>query len=247
MKSLTLLFLGLLFPLNLFGSFDEMLIGGRPALKGEFPEIIYISSGAARCSAVLVSDQVIITAAHCVKDQGEIGPVSSKQVDFVHEQIVYTAVCSQAPLYRDQIEDHDFALCKTDKRLTIKPASVSKIAPKIGSKILLTGYGCIDGKNGGRGGNDGILRIGKAKVTKLPEKKDHWFYTEDVSALCFGDSGGPAMLSKKEKHKVIGINSRGNIKKLSLLTALFTIESIEFMESYAQENQVDICGITKNC
>lgn len=247
MKSLTLLFLGLLFPLNLFGSFDEMLIGGRPALKGEFPEILYISSGGARCSAVLVSDQVIITAAHCVKDQGEIKPVSEKIIDFVHEQIVYTALCSQAPLYRDQIEDHDFALCKIDKHLNIKPASVSKKAPAIGSKVLLTGYGCLGGDNGGNKGNDGILRIGKAKVTKLPKGKNHWFYTKDSSALCFGDSGGPAMLSEKEKHKVIGINSRGDIKTISFLTALFTIESIEFMESFAQENQVDICGITKNC
>lgn len=247
MKSLTLLFLSLFFPLNILASFDEMLIGGRPAFKGEFPEIIYISSGAARCSAVIVSDQVIVTAAHCVKDQGEIKPVSEKLVDFVHEQVVYTALCSQAPLYRDQIEDHDFALCKTDKRLSVKPASVSKLAPRVGSKILLTGYGCLSGDNGGSGGNDGILRVGKAKVTKLPEGSDHWFYTKDNSALCYGDSGSAAMLSEKEKHKVIGINSRGDIKTSSLLTALFTPQSIEFMESFAEENKVDICGITKKC
>lgn len=248
MKKYAFFCISLFIPFSLFAaSFDPMLIGGRPALKGELPEILYISSGAARCSAVLVSDQVLITAAHCVKDKGEVGPVSKTNIDFVREQVVYTAVCSQAPLYRDQIEDHDFALCKTDKRLTAKPASVSKNPLKVNDIVLLTGYGCTSGDSGGRGGNDGILRVGKAKVTKLPSVKDHWFYTEDTSALCFGDSGGPVMLSEKKKHNVVGVNSRGDIRTLSLLTALFTPESVEFMESFAEENAVDICGITKDC
>lgn len=248
MKSLMLFFLTVL-SFNLLASFDPMLIGGRPALKGEFPEILYISSGSSRCSAVVISDQVIATAAHCVRDQGEIRPVSEKLVDFVHEQIVYTAICSQAPLYRDQKEDHDLALCKVDKRLPIKPAKVSRVSPRMSSIVLLTGYGCTKGNSDGSssGGNDGILRVGKAKVTKLPKEKNHWFYTEDLSALCFGDSGGPSMLSEKEKHSVIGINSRGDIQKLSLLTALFTIESVEFMEAFAQEKNVKICGITNDC
>lgn len=244
------LFLLVLFHVNLYaGSFDPMLIGGRPALRGEFPEIVYISSGAARCSAVVVSDRVIITAAHCVRDQGEIGPVSEKEIHFVREQTVYTAVCSQAPLYRDRIENHDMALCKVDKSLPIKPAKVSRLSPKISSMVLLTGYGCTKGGSDGSssGGNDGILRVGEATVTKLPKDKNHWFYTEDTRALCFGDSGGPAMMSEKEKHSVIGVNSMGDIQKKSLLTALFTSQSIEFMESFARDQNVEICGITREC
>ena len=224
-------------------SYEPMLIGGRPASKGEYPEIVYIHSGNARCSATVIGPKVILTAGHCVADEGSIGPVA-EIVDFVVDQTVYSAVCKQAPMYRDQTEDHDMALCKVDKRLSVKPAKISKLGPKLGEEVVLSGYGCVQA--GGGGGNDGILRIGKAKVTKLPQGKDHWFYTQDKSALCFGDSGGPALLNKKE-HLLIGVNSRGNIKDLSLLTALYTSESIKFFEDFAEEQEVEICGISDKC
>lgn len=223
--------------------FHPELIGGKPVERGAYPEIVYIRSGDARCSATIIGPQVILTAGHCVADQGSIGP-AAEVVDFVIDKVSYSAQCQQAPLYRDQIEDHDMALCKVDKELSVKPASISKIGPKIGDKIILTGYGCI--QPGGGGGNDGTLRMGLSTVSKLPVGKDHWFYTQDDSALCFGDSGGPSLL-KSEEHLLIGVNSRGNIKDLSLLTALWTPESIAFFQDFARDSEVSICGVTDDC
>lgn len=226
-------------------TFDFNLIGGRPATKGEYPETVYISSGNARCSASVIGPRVIMTAGHCVADDGQIGPVAvSNTVAFSIDKTSYTAKCKQAPMYRDHTEDHDMALCKVDKAVSIKPGSISKKGPQLGEKVILSGYGCV--KPGGGGGNDGILRIGKAKVIKLPEGKDHWFYVQDTAALCFGDSGGPSFLDSKE-HLIIGVNSRGNIKDLSLLTAVYTQESLDFFEEFAKDQEVEICGITTDC
>lgn len=245
MKKIVLFLLAFSSSIGSASAFEPELIGGRPAKTGEFPEIVYIRSGGARCSASIIGPRVILTAGHCVKENGSIGPVEFDEiVDFVVDQIVYTAQCKQAPLYRDSIEDHDMALCKVDKPLKVKPASISKEGPKLGQEVILTGYGCV--KEGGVGGNDGILRIGKAKVIRLPQDKNFWFYTKDISALCFGDSGGPSMLDEKS-HLVIGVNSRGNIKDLSLMTALFTEESVGFMKSFAEEQEVEICGVTTSC
>lgn len=226
---------------------DPDLIGGRPIAKGEFPEIVYIRSGLSRCTATIVSDQVIITAAHCVKDEGIIQPVLAQDVDFVIEQIIYKAMCNQAPLYRDKLEDHDLALCITDKKMNIKPASVLVKKPLIGQKVLLAGYGCVDSNI--HKGKDGILRVGQSTVTRLPSGKKHWFSTEQDAALCFGDSGGPVMYSAygKNRHSMIGVNSMGNINDLSLFTALFTDASVKFMSDFARDNEVDICGMTKKC
>lgn len=237
------IFLSFLFSFQIVAGPEPSLIGGRPANRGEYPEIVYIRSGNARCSATIVGPEVILTAGHCVADQGSIGPVA-EIVDFVIDQTAYTAKCRQAPLYRDNIEDHDVALCKVDKSMDVVPAKISSEGPKIGQEVILTGYGCV--KEGGGGGNDGILRVGKSRVTQLPQGSNHWFYTRSATALCYGDSGGPSLLVS-DKHLLIGVNSRGNIKDLSLLTALYTAESMEFLNAFAEEENVEICGITSAC
>lgn len=221
------------------------LIGGRVADQGEHPEIIYIRSGHSYCSATVIGEEVILTAAHCVQDMGEIGPTGFDYVDFVFEKEIYTARCKQAPLYKSKKEDHDFALCKTDHVLAVQPAKISKKGPALDEVVMLSGYGCTD--SNGNGGNDGKLRIGEAKVTQLPKGKDHWYRTEDASALCYGDSGGPSMIGDGSSKEVIGVNSRGDIHRLSLLTALYTRESIQFLEKFALEQKVEICGITEDC
>lgn len=231
----------------LVGNNDE-LIGGRIAKPGEFPEIIYIRSVDAYCSATVIGSEVILTAAHCVADEGDVQNTGFDYVDFVIEKQIYHAHCKQAPLYKADVEDHDMALCKTDRPLSIEPASVSKTAPKLGEIVMLSGYGCIevDADGDGHGGNDGTLRIGKAKVKRLPRGKYHWFDTAiPQSTLCSGDSGGPAMFM--ETHKVIGVNSRGDSKSLSMMTALWTAKSIEFFQKYAEKEKVSICGITEDC
>lgn len=223
---------------------EPTLIGGTPAEKGDFPEIVYISNGSARCSATVIGPQVILTAGHCVADQGSI-----KNVDFVVDQIVFNAKCAEAPQYRDHTEDLDFALCKTDRVIDVKYASVSKVGPRVGDSATLAGYGCI--KKGGGGGNDGILRVGAAPVVSLPSGTNNWYGTDGASALCFGDSGGPSFVKvvspKSDKHQVIGVNSRGDIDHVSYLTALWIDKSQKFFKDFASRNAVDICGITKEC
>lgn len=228
----------LFFSSNIIVANEETLIGGRAAKDGEYPEVVYISNGRSKCSATIVGPKVILTAAHCVADNGEIKPA-----EFVVSQTIYKAKCKQAPQYRDNTEDLDIAICKTDKKMNVAYASISKTGVSIGQEVVLMGYGCI--REGGGGGNDGILRVGKAKVTRLPSGSNNWYYTKDTSALCFGDSGGPSML--KDSHTVIGVNSRGNIKDLSMLAAVYLSKAIKFFEEFARDNDVKVCGINKKC
>lgn len=223
---------------------EQTLIGGKIAKPGMWPEVVYITNGKGACTATVVGPNVILTAAHCVKDGGDIRPLN-----FVIEQTVYQAKCTHHPMYKDKYS-YDFALCKVNSNIDVQYASIANEGPELDKDIMLMGYGCI--KKGGGSGNDGKLRYGKAKVTALPsDTYNHaggqYFYTKGSSALCFGDSGGPAMLANTKKHIVIGVNSRGNIKDWSLLSSTFLNGFRDFASDFENKNNVEICGISKNC
>lgn len=251
MKKLIFMFL---FFLSEIALADPVLIGGKIAKPGEFPEVVYISSGRSRCSATIVGPNVILTAAHCIQDGGEIFPA-----EFVIQQQAFKAKCMHHPEYSTRYS-FDFALCKTKQPIEgIKPATISKIAPEVGKKASLMGFGCINPRRpdgGADGGNDGKLRWGNALVTQIDNGVNgvgggQYFYTSDETSLCFGDSGGPAMLPlsnpKAEAHYVIGVNSRGNIVDRSLLSSTFMDGFQNWAKAYAMSNDVEICGINKDC
>jgi secreted trypsin-like serine protease len=218
---------------------EPSLIGGRPADPKDWPASVYISSGGGRCTATVIGPHVLITAAHCVSNGGT--------ATFAVLANRYSAKCTHSKAYSGN-STADYALCKIDKMVEGIPYESVLLDPnvlKVGSEIMLTGYGCV--RRGGGGGNDGIYRIGEAKVTKLPSGSNNDIVTDRQSvALCFGDSGGPAFYYlDKTKRVVISINSRGNIADTSYLSALFTTEGVRFMNAWQQGNDmVGICGLS---
>jgi hypothetical protein len=144
--------------------------------------------------------------------------------------------------------DHDLALCKINKKVEGIPFESVNTDPSllaVNKEILLTGYGCV--RQGGGGGNDGVYRIGEAKIIALPDPYD--LTARGKAALCFGDSGGPAFIyldELKSKRVQISVNSKGDIRTTSYLTVTSSEASIDFMKKWASENKVEICGVTEN-
>ncbi|MBP6218799.1 MAG: trypsin-like serine protease [Oligoflexales bacterium] len=223
---------------------QEDLIGGRPVGEGEFSEIVHIRSGASHCSATVIGPRVILTAAHCLESSSEIGPVN-----FTFGQKTFHALCQASPDYKNPAENHDMALCKTDVDMEgIRYAAVSTEPVALKEEVILSGYGCTD--VGGAAGSDGLLRIGFVEVTELPQAGIPWFQTKGQAALCFGDSGGPsfsALGNTKDIHRVVGVNSMGNIRDLSLMTALSIDKSKDFMNDFEKSEGVAICGLSLSC
>jgi hypothetical protein len=137
----------------------------------------------------------------------------------------------------------DWAICLVDKKVEGIPyeqvASEKEYA--IDSEILLSGYGCQ--KWGG--GIDGKYRIGKAPVTRLPSGTSYDTITRGKSALCSGDSGGPAWFvdAVSGSRKLIGVNSRSNTTTTSYLSSHWVDTAQTFYKSWASQNKVSICGI----
>lgn len=211
------------------------LIGGRESTAGDFPASVYVTmASGGQCSATIVGSSSLLLAGHCVAG----GPVLS----FVVMGNKFSAICT-----RSLILGHDLALCKINKEIkgvAFENVNLDANLLKIGTEVLLTGYGCTESNNGrGSGGNDGIFRIGEALITKLASPFD--LETNSGAAVCFGDSGGSAYFytdASKTKRVVISTNSRGDIAAMSLITSTSSKPSIDFMKTWTVANTEKICG-----
>lgn len=210
------------------------LINGKPVDPGTWKEVVQISSNGSKCTATIVGPRAVATAAHCA--------ANGASATFVIGTTTYTAKMFRSPLY--STKDHDIAIGVTTQDITgVEPASIGGKAVT-GLGINLLGYGCTN--PGGGGGNDGILRIGDTAITGF-SGFDMVSRKAGGAALCFGDSGGPAMLVENGKHLLLGINSKGNIQDTNYDTRTDLPESNDFYKTLAQTEGIQICGINKDC
>ncbi len=235
MKLSKSLWLGLFFTVQLLAlQSSDRLINGKPVEPGTFEEVIQIRTHDSLCSATVVGPRTLITAAHCAPN--------GATAEFKVKGVSYAAKIVRSNLFVNQ--DHDISVGITDKEITaITPASVGGVA-KTGLGITLLGYGCTD--VGGNGKIDGVLRYGETVVTGF-SNFDMVSQRPNGAALCFGDSGGPAFVFDQGQHLLIGINSKGNIYDTNYNTRTDIKESLTFLKSVTVANNVEICGINKNC
>lgn len=212
---------------------QPVLINGNPVDKAKYPTVVRITSASgAGCTANIVGPSAIITAAHCA-DTGE-------KVTFkTYDGRAYSAVMTHYEKYPD--DDLDLNIGKVNTPIVgIKPMTIrTDRFEKKDMLVDLIGYGCIN--PGGGGGNDGILRMGSAKVTA--GQGYDLALDASPSALCYGDSGGPVFYQGQQ----IGVNSKGNIQDKSFTTRTTLPESKAWLEKTASALGLEICGINSKC
>lgn len=215
---------------------DPTLIGGAPAEIEDWPASVYARAGGSSCSSTIVGERVLLSAAHCMSNGGE--------VSFTSGANKYSGVCTHHPSYRKN-QTADIALCLIDRPVTgVTFERMSQnMQVRVGDTLRLTGYGCV--RPGGGGGNDGIFRIGEAEVTSIPTTSNFDIVTRGGAAICFGDSGGAAYVEHQDgKREIVGINSRGNIKNTSYLPAVASPVMQEFILDWSSKQGVHICGLS---
>lgn len=218
------------------GKAAPTLINGTEVTEG-YDEVVRLRIGNATCTGTAIAPRVIATAAHCIKD-------NQRAMAFVKSN-TYEGFGVRSPRYPRQ--DHDLAVIILDKPIeeNISFATVGQVKLERGLIMELLGFGCTD--VGGQGGIDGKLRKGQSQIIGF-SGYDVVSRMDGGSALCFGDSGGPAFVIDNKGEKIlIAINSKGNIRDTNYNTRIDLKISQQFYKQVAEKHKVEICGINKYC
>ncbi|CAG4956208.1 unnamed protein product [Colias eurytheme] len=217
------------------------IIGGETASNGEFPHMAALGYDTAeglkfQCGGSLISDQYILTAAHCVETLDDVKPsiarlgvVDIGENSFNPETDVNVSNIIVHPQYGRKNKYNDIALLRLDRRVSLS-SNLNPVClytqdddPKVA--LTITGWGKTSTS---RDTNSALLL--KANVTVVETSKcsalyGTWRRLPDGIArtqicagdeqgrfdTCQGDSGGPlqALTSPDGQYRLVGVTSFG--------------------------------------
>lgn len=206
------------------------LIGGRIARDGELPFSVFIQN----CSASIVGPEVILTAGHC---RG-----NNETVSFNFDGQRHDGRCRRHPDFTENRNDflnNDFSLCVFSPRIdSVVFADLSPVSVNAGNQVTLQGFG----QN-----RLGTLQVGEANIQQINGKD---IITNSNVRLGGGDSGGGLILGTPDLEdgpfQIIGVNSRVGANQ-SFFNRVNLQRSQDFFRDFAEDNNVEICGINSTC
>jgi hypothetical protein len=249
-----------MFPISNASGVEPKVINGERATREEWPVTLPFKPAHRRtntCTGTVIGDRVVVTAAHCVGNNGQarvvLGNIGYKLTCTHHEKF-RGAVCRTVSAAPDVVGcTADIALCLADKPIDPKAGKferVRKLPPgaTTGAELTLLGYGCtVSG-----GAMSEVLQVGPLKVewTSTPgasarpqDTYKEYIKTHGSAAACKGDSGGAAYSNRdRATREILAINSRGHLSTDSYLVNVLDPHIAAFFESFGNRHRVKICG-----
>ncbi len=213
----------------------QQVLEASPASPKNWPATLVFRAGGG-CTATVVGPQVILTAAHCVEDDG------SGTVKLAGAKVGVT--CHHHPQYLGDYAA-DFALCVVEDPLPELPfekVNTESELLQVATPVQLLGYGCLEEK--GVDKSFGVLYKGIAQIVKT---QGFYAITRGGAAVCFGDSGGGAYVytnPAQTRRVLMGVNSRGDISLYSWLSTTSKPAFLDWAETWAEKmGGLAICGL----
>ncbi|XP_077201831.1 anionic trypsin-like [Paroedura picta] len=194
---------------------DDKIVGGEACPRNSVPYQASLNSGYHFCGGSLISDQWVLSAAHCYKSriQVRLGEHNIEELEG-GEQFINSEKIIRHPQYNSWLLDNDIMLIKlsqpVDISLQVSPARLPLGCAAPGTKCLISGWGntLSNGVN-----YPDILQCLVAPILSHAECEDAYpgqitdnmicvGYLEGGKDSCQGDSGGP-VLCDGELHGIV--------------------------------------------
>ena len=229
------------------------VVNGQPVIdKAEYPFVVDLSthdravSSTRFCTGTLVDDYVILTAAHCVLNDGYEKPVfatvgrielSDNHTDNEHTQTFRTVASIVHPEYRGIGSPNDVAVMLLDGKCDLPKVTLATQSPGKAQEAWVVGYGIQ--KLGTVQGRPVEVLSGRLQKTALKIMEPDFCSDESLgfktapgmlctagvkegSSACRGDSGGGLFVRGGNGMTQVGIVSYGDAKCASEESGVFT-------------------------
>ena len=203
----TVVFLGLLGcgPMGVIG---EEGVGDTPAMGGNTGGGVslspYITNGQSDnghptvgllpgCTATLIGKRTVLTAGHCVKNNGS---TSFK----LGGQTYYSSQIIRHPSYGGGNSNDVAVIILSQPVTSVAPTPIANFTPKTGQQITLVGFG----KTGEYSGGFGTKRMTTNTISTVRSTTFSFWGSKNI---CNGDSGGPTFVTVNGQDVTIGVHS----------------------------------------
>ena len=166
----------------------------------------------ATCTAEVISDRVLLTAAHCINAITlGFAPISFQVVTTWNVSAATPAEILEVeqvvgnPSFNPFAGDNDIALVLLKKPTSIAPLKFNRASldGKDGAPVRIVGYGVT------KDGDPTSANIKNAASVHLSKIDAHHFLAADLpTTQCHGDSGGPTLMTFNGEEQIIGVGWR---------------------------------------
>jgi hypothetical protein len=213
------------------GTDTRSIIGGTPVPEGALPAVGALvlqqfTDKQAFCTATLISDRLLVTAAHCIRSweslssgapylklgffNGSLLADSSPLLAIAGSDVHPAYQGGEPPAFLG--EYNDIAVARLAQPVKVPPLRLIRPgeakAIKAGASVLMAGYGLTNPSLKSSAGTkrQGTTTIGETGPAEL------WILGDGQPQKCSGDSGGPTILEVEgengKEQRLIGVASR---------------------------------------